>query len=47
MPFTIDEVKNVLQNLKRAGPDNIMAEHLLAGGDAVAVWLVKICNSDP
>ena len=48
VPFTFEEVKNVLRKLKRGkspGQDKIMAEHLLEGGDAVAVWLEKIFNA--
>ena len=38
----------MLRKLKRGkspGQDKIMAEHLLEGGDAVAVWLEKIFNA--
>ena len=48
VPFTFEEVQNVLRKLKRGkspGQDKIMAEHLLESGDAVAVWLEKIFNA--
>ena len=46
-PVTIEEVYAALKKLKRGkspGPDNLLAEHLLEGGEAVANWLMKIFN---
>ena len=30
---------------KAAGPDSILAEYLIAGGDAVVLWLKEVLNA--
>ena len=47
VPFTAEEVLegvNTLKRRKTLGPDELMQEHLKAGGDAVITWLMKILN---
>ena len=46
--FTVEEVKSAVRRLKRrkaAGPDNLMAEHLLEGGENVILWLTSLLNA--
>ena len=46
--FTAKEVGFVIRKLKRRkapGPDNLMAEHLIEGGDVVTTWLIGILNA--
>ena len=46
-PFTIEEIGTALRKMKKRkspGPDNLTAEHLLHGGEALANWLMKIFN---
>ena len=48
VPFTFDEVSNVVRKLKRGkagGYDGILAEHLIWGGDVIITWLLTILNS--
>ena len=48
VPFTLDEVSNVVRKLKRGkagGYDGILAEHLICGGDVIITWLLTILNS--
>ena len=48
VPFTFEEVSTAVRKAKRGkspGPDDIMAEHLLEGGEAVVKWLVGIFNA--
>ena len=48
IPFSLEEVKGAITKLKRkkaAGPDGVVAEHLIAGGDAVSLWLKGILNA--
>ena len=48
IPFSVEEVKRVVGKLKKrkaAGPDSILAEHLIAGGDAVDLWLNEVLNA--
>ena len=45
--FTAEEVSLAIRKLKRRkapGPDNLMAEHLIEGGDVVTTWLTGILN---
>ena len=47
-PFTTEEVYGALKKLKRGkspGPDDLLAEHLFEGGEAVVNWLMKIFNA--
>ena len=46
--FTAEEVSFAIRKLKRRkapGPDNLMAEHLIEGGDAVTRWLTGTLNA--
>ena len=48
IPFSVEEVKRVVGKLKKrkaAGPESILAEHLIAGGDAVDLWLNEVLNA--
>ena len=48
IPFSLEEVKGAITKLKRkkaAGPDGVVAEHLIAGSDAVSLWLKGILNA--
>ena len=45
IPFSVEEVKHGVGKLKKgkaASPDSILAEYLIAGGDAVVLWLKGI-----
>ena len=47
-PFSVEEMKGAVAELKRrkaAGPDGVVAEHLIAGGDAMVLWLKGILNA--
>ena len=47
-PFTVEEVEKAIIRLKRRkapGPDNLMAEHLIEGGQSVVVCLTNILNA--
>ena len=48
--FTAEEVSFAIRKLNRReapgpGPDNLMAEHLIEGGDVVTTWLTGILNA--
>ena len=48
VPFTVEEVEKAIIRLKRRkapGPDNLMAEHLIEGGQSVVVCLTNILNA--
>ena len=34
-----------LRKRKAAGPESILAKHLIAGGDAVDLWLNEVLNA--
>ena len=45
--ITTEEVRGIVKNLKRGkagGPDNILPEHIIYGGDYLILWLKKIFN---
>ena len=44
----MDEISIAMKRIKRGkspGPDNLMAEHLLEGGEAVVKWQMHILNA--
>ena len=44
---TTDEIKSIVSKLKMgkaSGPDNILPEHIIYGGDYLTLWLKKIFN---
>ena len=43
VPFVGDAVKR-LKCKKSAGPDNLLAEHVIEGGQCVVSWLTVILN---
>ena len=46
--FTAEEVSRAIAKLKKRkapGPDGLVAEHLIAGGQAVVIWLMRILNT--
>lgn len=48
VPFSTEEVEHTVNKLKlkkSAGPDNLTAEHLKLGGQAIITWLTEILNS--
>ena len=48
VPFTVEEVEKAIKRLKRRkapGPDNLLAEHLIEGGQCVAICLTNILNA--
>ena len=45
--ITTEEINGIVKNLKRGkacGPDNILPEHIIHGGDYLILWLKKIFN---
>ena len=48
VPSTVDKVEKAIKQLKRRkapGPDNLMAEHLIEGGQSVVICLTNILNT--
>ena len=50
VPFTAEKVANAVRRLKKRKvpglePDDLLAEHLKAGGKAVIIWLRNILNT--
>ena len=48
VPFSTEEVEHTVNKMKlkkSAGPDNLTAEHLKFGGQAIITWLTEILNS--
>ena len=48
VPFSTEEVEHTVNKMKlkkSAGPDNITAEHLKFGGQAIITWLTEILKS--
>ena len=48
IPFSVDEVEHATRRLKKRktpGPDNLLAEHLLEGGDIIVAWMTGILNA--
>ena len=48
VPFTVEEVENAIKRLKRKkapGADNLLAEHLIEGGQCVVIYLTYILNA--
>ena len=47
-PFTLEETLGAIKNLKSqkaGGFDQLEAEHLKFGGDAIALWVQQVCNA--
>ena len=48
VPFTVEEAEKVIKRLKRRkapGPDSLLAEHLIEGGQSVVICLANILNA--
>ena len=48
VPFTVEEVEKAIKHLKRRkapGPDSLLAEHLIEGGQSVVICLTNILNA--